>query len=399
MLKASNIFSRNLQAYESGKYRVICNYGGARSGKTYSILQLLLYIAISSEKPLLISVVSQSLPHLKRGAMRDFDNIISTAGLIEGKDYTVNKTDNIYHFNVSKIEFFSSDTPAKVLGPQRDILFINECNAIEYQIYTQLDIRTAQCIFLDFNPAAKFWYNDHIQQKEDTFEIHSTYKDNPFLSDEQVKSIESHKDNESWWRVYGLGLQGRIEGMIYDYELVDEIPEGGVEVIGMDFGFVADPTAIVRCIAFPAKKEVYVEELCYGHHMLNSDIVNKLINCQIDRRTDIFADCSEMKSIAEIHKAGFNIKPCTKGGGIDRLLFQIQWMQGWKIYLVKKSNFSNSNLINELDNYIWEKDLDGRPINKPIDKFNHLLDAMRYALFTKFGKQGTGQYSIGFNKY
>lgn len=385
-MEASIVFEKILAAYETKKYRVIANVGGCRSGKSYSTLQFLLYLASNAKKPLLISIVSETMPHLKRGCMRDFQNIIESTKMVEGKHYQVNRSDNVWTFGNGKIEFFSVDSPQKVLGPQRDILFINECNHIPYETYRQLSTRTSGTIFLDWNPAAPFWFEERgIEASDDTITIHSTYKDNPFLSEQQVKAIEANKNDTNWWRVYGLGLVGSLEGTIYEFEQCDSMPLNGIEVYGIDFGFTNDPTAIVRCKVDTGRKEIYAEEVCYKTNMLNKDIIEVLSSNGVEH-TEIYADCAEPKTIAEIRSAGFNIRPCYKGKSITA---QISYMKGYKLFVSKKS----LNLIKELRNYIWAKDSSGNTLNQPIDKFNHILDALRYAIFTKFNK-AQGSYNL-----
>jgi phage terminase large subunit len=130
--------------------------------------------------------------------------------------------------------------------------------------------------------------------------------------------------------------------------------------------------------------------------MQNRHIIDDLKEDGVNRRTEIYADCAEPKSIADISEAGYNVIPCDKGAPVksDKLKFQLQWMQGWTLYVTKDS----IDLIRELRNYVWAKDKDGNPLNEPIDKFNHCLDAMRYAVWTRFGQRaGYGQYSISFS--
>ena len=182
-IKASKIFKQNKQAYDDG-VRLIANKGGTRSGKTWSVLLLLVVIALNSNQRLLISVVSSTFPHLKRGCLRDFEMILSLLGLVEGRDYKRNLSDSTYQIGLCMIEFFGCEQAAKVHGPQRDILFVNEANNIPYEVYRQLAIRTARTIFIDFNPTTRFWYDDKLYIINDAKMIHSTYLDN-LLSDKR----------------------------------------------------------------------------------------------------------------------------------------------------------------------------------------------------------------------
>ena len=350
--------------------RYISMPGGTRSGKTYSTLQFLHLLIPKADKAGDInSVVSETLPHLKRGAIRDFERILGHSLKI---DPQWNASDLVYTYpNEAKLEFFSADTSDKVLGPARKRLFLNECNHIDYDTARQLFVRTTGLIIMDYNPASTFWAIEQIEPRKNCVTIHSTYKDNTFLSDEQIAEIESNRDDRNWWTVYGEGKVGTLDGLIYDFDLIDALPssEGLVEVQGLDFGFTNDPTARVRCLVDTKRKAVYVDERCYRTRMLNADIVEDLRRDGVTRAVPVYADCAEPKTIAEISQAGFNVRPCTKGAPVrsDKLTFQLQWMQGWTLHVTKAS----LNLINELRNYTWDKDRDGRPTNYPIDKFNH----------------------------
>ena len=385
--------------------RYISSCGGTRSGKTYSILQTFI-IAIVEEvnnaHPATInSVVSESMPHLQRGAIRDFKQIMDAEGLWEETRW--NETQHTYTWsNGSVLEFFSVDNAGKVHGSARDRLMVNESQNIPYEIARQLFVRTRRLIVCDYNPTHSFWLNEIIEARQNCITIHSTYKDNEFLTPEQVAEIEDNKTDSNWWKVYGEGKVGTLDGLIYDFELVDSLPvkeemDHLVEIQGMDFGFTNDPTARVQVVADHRKKILWVRERCYRTHMQNKHIIQDLQEDGVTKRTEIYADCAEPKSIADIQDAGFNVIPCDKDAPTksDKLKFQLQWMQGWKLNVTKDS----VDLIRELRNYVWAKDKDGNPLNEPIDKFNHCLDAMRYAVWTRFGqKAGYGQYSFSFTK-
>lgn len=390
--------------YEEAKKkpRYISNKGGTRSTKTYSTLQFLHLLIPKVDKPGdITSVVSETIPHLKKGAIRDFENIVGHA--LKGDSHW-NATDSVWTYdNGAKLEFFSCDNASKVHGSQRKRLFVNEANHVDYEIFRQLSVRTALIIFIDYNPSSVCWIQKKIECKDNCSLIRSTYNDNPFLSREQIQEIEDNRSDANWWKVYGEGVEGTLDGLVYEFEQVDELPEKTemdhlTEIWGMDFGFTNDPTAIVQIIADHRKKEFYVRERCYQTHMQNRHIIDELRADGLGRRTEIYADCAEPKSIQDIIDGGFNVIPCDKDAPVksDKLKFQLQWMQGWKMYVTKDS----LNLIDELRNYSWEKDrTTGELYNHPIDKWNHLLDAMRYGLWTKFGRDaGKGQYSIGFSK-
>lgn len=394
--------------------RYISNKGGTRSTKTYSTLQFLhLLIPRVDKAGDITSVVSETIPHLKKGAVRDFENIIGHS--LKGDPHW-NATDMVWTYdNGAKLEFFSCDNASKVHGSQRKRLFVNEANHIEFEIFRQMAVRTSSVIFIDYNPASVCWIQKNIECKDNCILIKSTYKDNPFLSAQQIQEIEDNKSDANWWKVYGEGEEGTLDGLIYDFEQIDHMPpkdsdkpqaqktaeelyaDSLQEIQGLDFGFTNDPTARVQVFADPKRKHAYIRERCYRTHMQNRHIIEDLKEDGVGRRVEIFADCAEPKSIQDIIDGGFNVTACDKDAPVksDKLKFQLQWMQGWKLFVTKDS----LNLIEELRNYTWSKDRDGNLLNQPIDKWNHLLDALRYALWTKYGKNaGQGQYSISFNR-
>lgn len=380
MNKLTRIYSESLRAYGS-KARVIANRGGTRSSKTYSIMQLLITIAKIRKTPIFISVVSETLPHLRRGAYKDFKEIIGR----EEITITENKTELTCVFpNGSTIEFFSVDNWGKVKGSRRDILFINECNRIDFESYRQLAVRTTETIFLDWNPDNEFWYEEHIAGRETTVEIHSTYLDNPHLDKAQIDEIESYKNNEQWWRVYGLGLTGRIEGTIYKpFIQIDELPEARSRMrhcMGLDFGYSNDPTALVDVYIDEGARKIYVDEVIYQSGLLNSEIAERMKEKNISKTVEIFADAAEPKSVDELGRKvyRYNVKPAYK----KDLLSQIQFLQQFEIYVTKTS----LNVIKEHRMYKWKEDKDGNSVNEPIDAFNHAMDALRYAVFSALRK-------------
>ena len=367
----SNIYNRNLVAMNN--HHVIVNKGGTRSGKTWSLLQLCATLATHCDG-ILISVVGETLPFLKRGVIRDFHSMMGGAWNAD----KWNATDLVYSFdNGSQIEFFSADNEGKVHGSARDVLFINECYFVDWEIYRQLEVRTRALIFLDYNPRSRFWVDDNILGKPDVALIHSTYKDNPFLTDRQRQAIEAYKDDENWWRVYGLGEMGSVEGLIYTrWATVPEMPSTFKrEFYCIDFGFTNDPTSILRVRL--SGGELWVEELAYRTAMLNGDIVNVLQQNHVQRNAQIVCDSAEKKSIAEINNiGGFRAVACVKGNG--SVVSGITMVQAYKINVTKNS----LGVIDELRNYSWKRDANGNYINIPIDRYNHSLDALRYGVTT-----------------
>ena len=389
-MQVTKVFSQ-LAAAWAKHYRYILEEGGARSSKTFSILQLL-HIYASSHAGKVISVVSETMPHLRRGAIRDFQTILTTLG--QWSEDRWSKVDCIYRYpNGSFIEFFSADQPGKVLGPARDVLYANEGINIPWEVVRQLAIRTRDRIVIDYNPARVFWAHERLQPREDAKTLHSTYLDNTFLTPAQVREIESNKSDPNWWRVYGEGLVGELSGIIYRFEQIDALPTVGKfsEFRGMDFGFTSDPTALVHCLADTGRKIIYIDEEIYEPGLTNDDIADRLRRLGLQRSNVIYADCAEPKSIEEIKRQGFTILSADKGAPTrsDRLRFQIQWLQGWQLKVTKRS----VNTIRELRNYTWASDADGHPLDYPIDKYNHALDALRYGAYTHIAG-GRGQYHI-----
>jgi phage terminase large subunit len=352
--------------------RLRCMQGGTAASKTISILMYLIVKAQHDKEPTLTSVVSESFPHLKRGAIRDFLNIMEAHGFEPDR---WNKTENTYIFgNGSKMEFFSADQPGKVRGPRRERLFINECNNIPFETFEQLEVRTSEFIFLDWNPVAEFWFEEEMKGKrEDLEHLIFTYKDNEALDESIIKSIESRKDRANWWKVYGQGLLGDMEGKIYkNWKVIDEIPhEARLERYGLDFGYTNDPSAIVAI--YYHNGGWIIDEKLYRKELSNREIANTLKSY---KEALVIADSAEPKSIDEIRAYGVNITGADKGKHSVRQ--GIQLIQDQPISYTKQS----VNLIKEYRNYMWMSDKNGKILNEPEDLNNHCLDAVRYALTT-----------------
>jgi len=351
--------------------------GGTSASKTISIIIWLIDHAQSTNGKT-ISIVSESFPHLKRGAIRDFINIMQSHGYFNDNHW--NRTDYTYTFYKFKgdptpsiIEFFSVDQPGKVRGPRRDILFINEANNITYDTYDQLEIRTNELIWLDWNPVQEFWWYSEVLNKQDVDFIKLTYKDNEALDQRIVDTIESRKGNLNWWRVYGLGELGVAEGRIYqDWNVIDEIPhEARLERYGLDFGYSNDPTAIVAIYYYNGG--YILDEVMFRKGLSNKQIADILIN---KARAIVIADSAEPKSIDEISSYGITIMGAKKGK--DSINQGIQYVQEKRISVTKHS----INVIKEFRNYLWQTDKDGKIINKPDVLFDHAMDAIRYGFWS-----------------
>ncbi len=343
--------------------------GGTSASKTISILMWLIVYA-QEHKDKTLSVVSESFPHLKRGAIRDFLSIMEDTQRFE--DARWNKTDYIYTFPTnSKIEFFSADQPGKVRGPRRDVLFINEANNINYDTYTQLEVRTKLVVWLDWNPVQEFWWYTEVYGKMDCDFLTLTYRDNEALDPLIVKAIEVRKGNKLWWQVYGEGQLGEAEGRIFkDWAIIDEIPhEARLTRYGLDFGYSNDPTALVAIYNYNGG--YILDEVAYQPQLTNDQIANTIAN---NPSALVMADSAEPKSIDEIRTYHINILPAAKGQG--SVTQGIQFVQQQKISVTKRS----LNLLKEYRNYLWMTDKDGKIINEPSPIFNHCMDAIRYGL-------------------
>jgi phage terminase large subunit len=346
--------------------------GGARAGKTIAILLILIHIA-QSHKNKVISVVSETMPHLRKGAMRDFLDIMNVQKYFKDTRWK-QSPEYVYTFETgSIIEFFSADDSDKVRGPTRDILFINECNNVPFETYRQLIIRTTDVIYLDYNPVQEFWVHTEILPKDtgDYDFIILTYKDNEYLAKQIVLELESRKSNKYFWKVYGEGQLGEAEGRIYTgWATIDNIPhEARLERYGLDFGYSNDPTAIVALYYYNGG--YIVDEITYQKGLSNRQIADVFIN---QKKELIIADSAEPKSIDELKSYGLNVLPCKKGK--DSVMQGIQFVQDQKVSVTKRS----LNVLKEYRNYLWQVDRDGKIINKPEVGFGHSMDAIRYGL-------------------
>ena len=371
------VFAANRSAYEAHKHRVIANEGSSRSSKSYSLAQLLaLYIPIKNK--LSISICSPSLPHLKRGARRDFIDALQAAGIYS--DALFNKTDQVYHYpNGSYVEFFGVEDGAKVHGPSRDILWINEANLIPVETYRQLAIRTNQTIFLDYNPADEFSWVYEVADKPGNKIIHSTYRNNlNQLSREIVEEIESLKDaDENLWKVYGLGLRGTSAETIYTHwKVCDEFPGNCEETFyGLDFGF-NNPSVLVKVGTLEGR--LYAEEIFYETKLTTNDLTDVIKIYGLSRSCEIYCDAAEPKTIEEIKRMGLKALPAEKS-----VYDGIQKVKSMPLFITRNS----TNMLKEIKSYKFKTDKDGKAMDEPVKFNDHALDALRYAVYTKLNKR------------
>jgi phage terminase large subunit len=367
--------------------------GGTSAGKTLAILAVLIDIAAKNKTE--ISVVSESIPHLRRGAIKDFAKVMQWTGRWVADRW--NKTLLTYNFaNGSVIEFFSADSEARLRGARRQVVYINEANNIDFESYYQLAIRTSEAIYIDFNPTHEFWAHTEVLPEQDAELVILTYNDNEALPDTIKRDIELNRTKAetsaywaNWWKVYGLGQVGTLQGAIYeDFEVVEgiDVSRAKFVALGLDWGFSNDPTALVAI--YRQGDCLLIQELLYATGLTNQDIADKLRTLGITRAWEIVADSAEPKSIEEIYRLGFNIKPAEKGP--DSVRNGIDILKRYKLQVTKDS----TNLIKELRSYTWATDKEGKNTGVPIDSFNHACDAMRYVALNKLRVSNSGKYVV-----
>jgi phage terminase large subunit len=370
--------------------------GGTSAGKTFGILPILIDKAIKTPR-LEISVVSETVPHLRRGAIKDFLKIMDLTGRYIEANW--NRTLLTYKFsNGSYIEFFSAEQESKLRGARRNVLYINEANNISFEAYHQLAIRTSGDIWVDFNPTSEFWAHTEVLKDNDSQHIILNYQDNEALPETIVKDIESARDKAAnstywanWWKVYGLGQIGSLQGVVIDnWEQCDKIPtDANLVAYGTDFGFTNDPTTLIA--VYKQDGKLWIDELLYRTNMTNTDIGNHFKSLNINR-SEVICDSAEPKSIEELRRQGFNVHPAMKGP--DSIKIGIDILKRYDIMVTKTS----TNLIKELRSYLWETDRDGKLTGKPIDHNNHAIDALRYVALNKLNNRPSGRYAtIGFD--
>ena len=381
-MDTTDVFTENLIHYRN-KERLIINEGGSRSGKTYSILQLLLLIAMSSKEEMIITIVSRTLPHLKLGAIRDFERILLSFKIIP--DTIRNKSESYYRINHSVIEYFGADQTDKVHGPGRDILFINEANFVKYEIYDQLSLRTSRTVFIDYNPTARFWIHDEVMPIEPHKLIKSTYVNNEYCPegirnqlDRKRQRYETEKSKgtitkafENWCKVYIFGELGSLEGTILENwrweepgeveEMFKTLPYG----YGLDYGFFPDPDAMDKVAIDRKRKKVYIKEMIHANNNGTEELIEK-INDFYQRNELIIAESASPRTNKDLAKH-FNIKPVRK---IRTVADWLREMQDYEYILAEGSE----NTAKEFQNYLWSD----KKAGVPVDEWNHHIDAIRY---------------------
>lgn len=375
-IRATTLFQKIWKEYQTKKNRFIILEGGSGSGKTYSLAQLF-NLLLLQEKNTQITICRKTLPALKATAMKDFFNIAKELGIYKEENH--NKSEHTYRYKGNEVDFISVDQPIKIRSRRRNFLWMNEANEFNKDDYMQLSMRTDKQIYMDYNPSHQFhWIYDDIHTKDNAVIIPSTYKDNPFLPREIVKEIEGYqKVDKNYWRVYGLGLRGMAETLVYTHwEYCDELPEHAEKIMyGLDFSYNGF-TALVKI----AEKDggYYWQEELYQRYLTNQDLIEKLKELVEDGRLSyndiIYGDAAEPARIEEIRQAGFNIRAGVKGKAKDG----IDHIKSRKFYIVK----SSVNLLKEVQSYSW-KEKDGQKMEEPVKARDDLLDAGRYAIMSE----------------
>lgn len=366
--------------------RLRVHQGGTRSGKTYAICQYIIYLLTETKDPLVITIIRKTLPALKGSVQRDFLEIAENVGMFDD-GAVLNKVEGQFNYNGHLVEFLSVDNSQKIRGRKRNIAFLNEANELEIEDFRQINMRTTDYIILDFNPSDPVhWIYSEIIPREDCDTWITTYRDNEFLSDDLVYEIERMKERDpDYWRVFGEGqiavFSARQIFNNWKFIPFDEFPEFDKDtegVVGLDFGYTNDPTAA----AYIVRKgdTIYIHELIYKTGLTNSDIVDELKRLGYDQ-TLTFYDAAEPKSGEEMKRLGMYVKPAIKGTG--SINAGISLLKEFDIVVSQESK----NIIKEYHSYYWEELRDGTIINKPMDRYNHAMDAIRYGVYSQYSKR------------
>ena len=379
----TNIVYRHLRN-STGKIAI--HEGGTRSGKTWNVLLFLVFDYCLNDKGRTITICRKTFPSVRATVMRDFLTILKQYGLYREENH--NKSNSEYKLNGNLIEFISVDQPQKIRGRKRDVLFINEANELDYEDWQQLVFRTQEKIIIDYNPSDEYhWIYDKVIPRDDADFYRTTYLDNPFLEQSIVEEIERLKEtDEQYWQIYGLGMRGVSKATIFKYYEADKIPEDAEFVsFGADAGYTNDPSTLVS--VYKKDYNLYIQEHLYRTMMTTKDLSDHFKQVGVGRNT-IFFDSAEPRLIDELRRMGHNIQPSLKGR--DSVNAGIDLLKRFKIHITKDSE----NAIQEFRNYKWLEDRSGKLTNKPVDKNNHIIDAVRYATYSLLSRPNFGKYAV-----
>jgi len=366
-IKATRVFEENWAALHSS-YRFIKNEGGSRSSKTYSICQALILYCLQNPKKM-VSIIRRHGPALKATVYRDFFEVLRDLNLYDADKHR--KADGIYEFeNGSQVEFFSSDQEQKIRGRKRDIAWINEANETTYDSFQQIALRTNEKLIVDYNPSAVESYLYHFPE-EKCITIHSTYKDNPFLSKEIIEQIESYKFTDpDYYTIFALGQRSfSRENVFSEWVKLSTKPANLTEhLYAIDYGY-SHPTALVRIWYTPLKREVFVEELIYESHLTSTDIIERM-NAVVDKSKIIVSETARPEIVQDLKRNGYKVINADKNvkDGISNV-------KTFHVMLDENA----TNLIMENGAYRYKK-IDGRVTEEVIKLYDDCMDALRYGL-------------------
>ena len=333
-----------------------------------------------------VTVARKTFPTLRMTAMRDFIEILVKTNLYNVNDH--DRTHNTYSLNGNLIEFVGLDQPQKKRGAKRDILFMNEANEFTWEDFFQLNTRTSERVFIDYNPSEKFWVHERVLNGSDCDFIKSTYLDNPFLEASIVAEIEKMKRiDPDYWRVYGLGELGIPREAVFPYWNETLEPRGKRIGIGMDFGFANDPTAVIEL--WQDGDDVILHERLYRTGLTGADIHNELKSIYDGERVTIVADNARPEIIEELRRRGLSVMPVSGAG--KHIAPGIDLLRRFSINVTKAS----PNIKRELESYRYKTDNMGNITNEVVDAHNHAIDAARYAAMHFLAKPNVGRYVVG----
>jgi phage terminase large subunit len=374
-MQVSVIFQETLKLMCDRRRRII-HQGGQSSGKTVNILGAISTVLASPqtygyEEPPTATVTSMSFPHLRAGAMRDFDKYVLPTFAPAIKQYR--KSDHIIMWHSGAImEFRTYETEYDARGPKRQILFVNEGNTFDYMTWWQLDSRSEVSI-VDYNPTIRFWAHEKVIDEKGTALRISDHRHNPFLEKEKHNEIEGIKDKELW-RVYARGLTGNVQGLIYpDWVLIDEI-HWEEPFFAIDFGYTNDPTAVIKIEKHG--EDVYCEEIAYKRGSMTAKRIREVLIANGYTDDSIVYCEHDPHMIKQLKMLDVRAVAAKKGSG--SLNAGIEKLKEYNVF------YAGRNIKDEKEKYIWEIDETGKPTNKPVDAHNHALDAIRYGVYSHF---------------
>jgi len=347
--------------------RVTLLQGGTRSGKTFAVIYY--FLKLCRDHPnagMELDICRDTFTALKATAWKDFKDIMLAHGIYDQRHH--NKTDHIYRLNGNSINYYGADNPEKIHGRSRDLLWVNEAHQFPPETVDQLFPRTRYRIICDYNPAigAEHWLDDYI---EDYPPLITTYLDNPHLTADQVADIERRKNQPYWWQVYGQGKRAAREGVIFENWQEGEFDESLPYAYGLDFGYFPDPTALVQVAVDEKRKRIYLKELLYEYKLATGQIISRVREAVTNPKALIVADSAEKRTIIDMAQARLNVIPAVKGP--DSVRAGLVKMQDYQLIVAPGGH----NLKKELNNYVWND----RKSTTPVDDYNHLIDAARYA--------------------